>query len=61
MVEEKAKTIDIKANSDKEFFLIHGYSGSPEYFNYLPEYLNKKFNANVKVICLKGMEPKLRI
>ena len=54
MVNKKAETIDIKANSNKEFFLIHGYTGSPTDFNELPDYLRKEFNANVKVIRLEG-------
>ncbi|MFH1238126.1 MAG: alpha/beta fold hydrolase [archaeon] len=54
MVEEKVKTIELKANSNREFFLIHGYTGSPTDFNNLPAYLNKKFNANVKIILLRG-------
>ena len=53
-VNEKAKAIEIKANSKKEFFLLHGYTGSPTDFNQLGKYLNKRFNANVKIIRLKG-------
>lgn len=53
------KTIDIKVDSDKEFFLIHGYTGSTTDFNKLPEYLSKKFNANVKVLMLKGHGTKI--
>ncbi len=54
MVNPKAETIDIKADSNNEFFLIHGYSGSPTDFKNLPEYLHQRFNANVKVIRLIG-------
>ncbi len=54
MVKKQTKTINLHANSDREFFLIHGYTGSPTDFNHLPNELHKKFNANVKVICLKG-------
>mgnify|MGYP001321203659 CR=1 FL=1 len=63
MVEQKIikvdKTIDLKANNKKEFILIHGYTGSVTDFNELPKYLHKKFNANVKVICLKGHGTKI--
>jgi len=51
---KKVSPIEIKAKSNKEFFFIHGYTGSSTDFNTLPEYLNKRFNANVKVILLKG-------
>src|SRR3989344_5902201 len=53
-VHKNAKTIELNANSDKEFFLIHGYTGSPTDFNGLPKILHKKFNANIKIIRLKG-------
>ncbi len=53
-VNGKAKTINLRANSKSEFFLIHGYTGSPTDFNGLGKYLHKKFNANVKIIRLKG-------
>lgn len=59
MANQKITSIEIKANSDKEFFLIHGYTGSPTDFNRLPYILNKKFNANVKVILLKGHGTKI--
>ena len=49
-----AKSINLRANSKKEFFLIHGYTGSPTDFNQLPYYLHKKFNANVKIPRLRG-------
>jgi len=58
-VDKRAKTINLKSNSNKEFFLIHGYTGSPTDFNNLPYYLNKRFNANVKVIRLKGHGEKI--
>lgn len=48
------KEINLKYKSDKEFFMIHGYSGSPRDFSLLPEYLHKKFKANVRVPLLKG-------
>jgi len=50
----KPKEIIIRSNSKKEFFLIHGYTGSSTDFNSLGEYLNKRFNANVRIILLKG-------
>jgi len=53
-INKKAETINIKADSKKEFFLLHGYTGSPTDFNNLGKYLNKRFNANVKIIRLKG-------
>jgi|SRR3989344_2256079 len=53
-IDKKAKTIDIKANSKNEFFLLHGYTGSPTDFNKLGKYLNKRFNANIKIIRLVG-------
>jgi len=48
------ESINLKTNSKKLFFLIHGYTGSPTDFNNLPEYLHKTYNANVKIILLKG-------
>lgn len=54
MVNEKAKEINLKGKEKISFFLIHGYTGSPTDFNELPEYLNKKYDADVRVICLKG-------
>ena len=53
-INKKARTINIRANSKREFFLLHGYTGSPTDFNNLGKYLNKRFNANVKIIRLKG-------
>lgn len=54
MADSKAKVINLQSKSDKEFFLIHGYTGSPTDFNQLPFILHKEFNANVKVLMLKG-------
>jgi esterase/lipase len=54
MVDETAKEINLIADSNLEFFLIHGYTGSPTDFNELPFYLNKEFKANVRVPLLKG-------
>jgi len=56
---KKAKTIDLKADSDREFFLIHGYTGSPTDFSELPKILHEKFNANVKIILLNGHGTKI--
>ncbi|MGB3922081.1 MAG: alpha/beta fold hydrolase [Minisyncoccia bacterium] len=54
MATEQIKSIELSADSNKEFFLIHGYTGSPTDFQQLPYLLNKKFNANVRVILLLG-------
>jgi esterase/lipase len=59
MANEAARTISLKADSNKEFFLIHGYTGSPTDFNHLPEYLNKEFNANVKILRIVGHGTKI--
>ena len=48
------KEINLKSSSNKEFFMIHGYTGSPTDFGSLPKYLHKKFKANVRAILLKG-------
>lgn len=60
-INKKAETINIKADSKKEFFLLHGYTGSPTDFNNLGLYLNKRFNANVRIIRLKGHGKELKI
>src|SRR3990167_11423052 len=49
-----AESISLKSNSNREFFIIHGYTGSPTDFNGLAEYLYKKFNVNVKIPRLIG-------
>jgi len=54
MLEKKADAIELPANSDREFFLIHGYTGSPTDFNNLPQQLHTTFNAHVRVLQLKG-------
>jgi len=59
MIDPRAREIFIKAHSKLEFFLIHGYSGSPTDFAELPSLLNKKFGANVRVIRLPGHGTKL--
>jgi carboxylesterase len=51
--------IYLKANSDKEFFLIHGYTGSPHDFYILPKLLRKKFNASVRIPNLPGHSTKV--
>ncbi|MBU3907058.1 MAG: alpha/beta fold hydrolase [Nanoarchaeota archaeon] len=53
-VNRKARSINLKSNSDVEFLLIHGYTGSPTDFDGLPEYLHKKLNVNVRVPRLIG-------
>src|SRR3989339_867365 len=58
-IDKKAKTINLKGNSKKEFFLLHGFTGSPTDFNHLGEYLNKRFDANVRIIRLKGHGEKI--
>ena len=58
-VNKNARTIDLKANSNREFFLIHGYTGSPTDFNNLGKYLHDRFNANVKIIRLVGHGEKI--
>ena len=54
MDNEKIKDISLKGSSKRSFLLFHGYTGSPRDFDNLPELLNKKFNADVKVIRLLG-------
>lgn len=58
-IDEKARSVYLKAKSRREFFLIHGYTGSPSDFNELGAYLHKRFNANVKIIRLKGHGTKI--
>ena len=53
-INPKAKSIKLKANSKKLFFLIHGYTGSPTDFHNLPYLLNQKLKANVIVPLLPG-------
>jgi 1,2-diacylglycerol 3-alpha-glucosyltransferase len=53
-VPKNAKEINIKSKSNKEFFLLHCYTGSTTDFHTLPQYLHKRFDANVKIIRLKG-------
>ncbi|MEA3248703.1 MAG: alpha/beta fold hydrolase [Nanoarchaeota archaeon] len=53
------KEINLKSSSDKEFFMIHGYTGSPTGFGSLPKYLHKKFRANVRAILLRGHGTKI--
>ncbi len=59
-VHPNAKTINIKSNSKREFFLIHGYTGCPSDLNDLGKFLHKKFNANIKIIRLKGHGTKVQ-
>ena len=58
-IDKRARDINLKSNTNKEFFLIHGYTGSPTDFNELGEYLHGRFNANIKVIRLKGHGTKI--
>lgn len=53
-IDPKAQSQIYSSNSNREFFLIHGYTGSPTDFNTLPIYLYKHFDATVKVHRLKG-------
>jgi esterase/lipase len=46
--------IHLKSPSKREYYLIHGYTGSSTDFNELPDYLHKTYNVNVKVPLLKG-------
>ena len=54
MIHEGARSVYLKAPGKREFFLIHGYTGSVTDFNELAEILNKKFNATVRIIRLEG-------
>jgi esterase/lipase len=54
MVDQKVETIELSAPSNREFFLIHGYTGSPTDFNPLPGELNAQFQANVRILRLAG-------
>lgn len=58
-IAEAAKTIELKAKNKNEFFLIHGYTGSPTDFNKLGHYLHKRFNANVKIMRIVGHGTKI--
>jgi len=53
-IDKRAETINIKADSDKEFLLIHGYTGSPTDFGDLGQNLHKTLNCNVKIPRLRG-------
>jgi esterase/lipase len=54
------KELNLKSKSDKEFFMVHGYTGSLTDFGNLPEQLHKKFNANVRMILLRGHGTKIQ-
>lgn len=58
-VDKKGEAIYIKAGTKREFFLLHGYTGSPTDFNELGNYLNKRFNANIRIVRLKGHGEKI--
>ena len=53
-INKKAKKVVLRSNSKNEFFLIHGYTGSPTDFNELGKYLYGRFDATIKIIRLKG-------
>ena len=48
--------IYIPAEGEREFFLIHGYTGSTHDFSNLPQILNESFDAGVNRILLPGHE-----
>ena len=58
-IDKRARDINLKSNTNKEFFLIHGYTGSPTDFNKLGGYLHERFSANVRVIRLRGHGTKI--
>jgi esterase/lipase len=64
MISEKpnpiSNPIDLPADSDNEFFLIHGYTGSPTDFNFLPKRLHETFKATVKIPRLIGHGTKIQ-
>ena len=53
-IDVRAHEIYLKGKTNLEFFLIHGYCGSPTDFGHLPEFLNKKYDATVRAITLPG-------
>ena len=55
-VAEKARGITLTPSSptNRQFLLIHGYTGSPTDFNNLPNILYKHFGAHVSVPLLRG-------
>lgn len=59
-VNKNAKSIKLNSKSDREFFLIHGYTGSPSDFRNLPKILHKEFDANVNAIRLIGHGTNIR-
>lgn len=58
-INRKARSINLKSNSNVEFLLIHGYTGSPTDFDDLPEYLHKNLKVNVRVPRLIGHGTKI--
>jgi len=54
MATKQIDTIELVADSNKLFFLVHGYTGSPTDFHSLPELLQKECKANVKIMLLPG-------
>jgi len=53
---KKTGNIVLNSNSKNEFFLIHGYTGSPGSFGNFPKFLNKKLNSQVNAVTLRGHE-----
>ena len=53
-IHERARPIAIGAEGPREFFLIHGYTGSPSDFNHLPALLHDRFEARVYAPRLVG-------
>ncbi len=53
------REVNLEDKSNKEFFMIHGYTGGLTDFGLLPQQLHKKFNANVRMILLKGHGTKI--
>ena len=53
-IDPRAQSIEIRANTKREFFLVHGYSGGSKTLEELARFLNKEFNATVRIIRLKG-------
>lgn len=49
-----AISVHLPAAGNHEFFLIHGYTGSPTDFNGLERVLHQEFAATVKIIAMKG-------
>ncbi|MFA4953507.1 MAG: alpha/beta fold hydrolase [Candidatus Pacearchaeota archaeon] len=57
---KKPKEVNLKSKSKREFFLIHGYTGDPEDFLDLGDYLSKRFNANVRIPVLYSHDKRVQ-